>query len=84
MGDSLPALHDPHNGRLRLVMSVRGNPLVRFLVLFFRLFELDLVDFDSVLWVCEAVVDGELVVFANVSPLRCFAQDSVFGACEGL
>ena len=57
MLDRLPALHNPHNGRLGLVMSVSSNPLVRFLILLFGLFELDLVDLDSVLGVREAVVD---------------------------
>ncbi len=84
MSDGLPALHDAHNGRLRLVMPVRGNTLVRFLVLFFGLFELDLVDLDPVLGVREAVVDGEPIVFADISPFRCFTEYSVFGTCEGL
>lgn len=81
VSDSLSALHNPHNGRLRLVMPVRGNTLVRFLIFLFGLFELDLVDLDPVLGVREAVVDGESIVLANTSAFRRFTEDSVFGTC---
>lgn len=65
-------------------MPVGGNTLVRFLVLFFGLLELDLVDLDPVFGVREAVVDGESIVFADIPPFGRLTEDSVFGTCEGL
>lgn len=84
MHDRLPALHDPHDRRLRLVVAVRRDPLVRFLVLGFRLLELDLVDLDAVLRVGEVAVEGEGVGRVDVLAFGRFGQDAVSGAGEGL
>ena len=57
MTDLLPALHDPHDRRLRLIVSISSYTLMCLLVLLFRLFELDLVDLDAHLGVAEGGVE---------------------------
>lgn len=69
---------------MRLVVPVRGDPLMGLLVLGFRLFELDLVDLDAVFGVGEAEVDGEGVCVVDVFAFGRFGEDTVFCAGEGL
>lgn len=76
----LPALHDPHNSRLRFVISIRSYTLVGLLVLLFRLFGLDLVDFDAVSWVGEVEVHGECVGVVDIFTSGLFVEDAVLGA----
>jgi hypothetical protein len=57
---------------------------VRFLVLFFGLFELDLVDFDAVFGVREVRVEGEGVGGGDVFAFGVFGEGTEFGAGEGL
>ncbi len=73
MPDRLAALHNPHDGRLSLIMPVGRNALVRLFVFFPGLFELDLIDFDAIFGIRKGVIDGEGVVLANVSALGCLA-----------
>ena len=80
--DGLAALHDAHNGRLRLVLSVALDVLVRRPVLFLGLLELDLIDFDSILDVGKRQVDLEAVGRVDVSAFGSLGQDSVFGTGE--
>lgn len=47
---------------------------MRFLVLFFRLFELHLVDFDTVFGMVEVSVDGECIRVVDVSSLGMFGE----------
>jgi hypothetical protein len=47
----LPALHDPYNSSLSLVISIRGHTFIR----------LNLVNLDVVFGVVEARVEGESV-----------------------
>jgi len=49
VSDSLLALHDPHNGCLGLELTISVYTFVRFLILFFRLFELHLINLDAIL-----------------------------------
>lgn len=53
MADSLPCLEDSDNGSLRLVVAISSDTLVRLLVLGCCFLELDGVDLDTVLRVCE-------------------------------
>jgi hypothetical protein len=55
-----------------------------FLVFFFSLFELDLVDFDAVLRVFEVRVDGEGVRDVDLAAAGVFGEGTEFGAGEGL
>lgn len=54
------------------------------LVLGFGFFGLDLIDFYTVLGVREGKVDGERVVGIDVFTFRCFAENAVTSAGEGL
>ena len=84
MLDLLLALHDAHDGRLRLVLSIRCDSLMRLLVLLLCLLELDLIDLDAVLRVREAQVDDELVRGIDVLASRGLGQHAVLGAGERL
>ena len=84
MPDRLAALHDAHNGRLSLVLPVRRHPLVRLLVLFLGLLELDRVDLDSVFRVLEPQVHAECVRVIDVPAAWVLGQWAEFGAREGL
>lgn len=66
MRDLLATLQNPYNRRLAFEVAVLGDADVGFFVLFFRFFELDLVDFDAVFGVLEVWVDGEGVCFVDV------------------
>ena len=84
MCNSLPALHDPNNSRLGLVIAIRSYTLVGLLVLLFCLFGLDLVDLDAVPWVCEVEIHGEVVSVVNVFTSWLLVKDAVLSAGEGL
>lgn len=77
--DRLATLHDPHNGRLGLEMPVCRDPLVRRLVLLLRLLQLDLVDLDAHLGVCESWIVREGVCRVDILALRVLRQDPVLG-----
>lgn len=66
MRDDLTALHDTDNRRLRLVVSIRGNPFVRALVFLLGFLELDLVDLDAHLGIGEAPIVGEYVGLVDI------------------
>lgn len=53
MADSFPRLKDSDNGSLCLVVTVSSDAFVRLLVLGCRFLELDGVDLDAVLGICE-------------------------------
>ena len=57
---------------------------MRLLVLLLGLFELDLIDTDSVLGVAEIGVDGELIACIDVLALRVLEQRPQLGASQGL
>lgn len=80
----LPALHDPHHCRLALKVAVRGNALVRLLVLLLCLLELHLVDLDAVFLVHKHRVDGKRVRRVDFARLWRLGQGSQFRACQGL
>lgn len=84
MADALPGLQDAHNSGLGLVVAVGGDALVGLLVLGGRLFELDRVDFDAVLGVGEARVEGEGVGWGDFARAGVFGEGLDFGAGEGL
>lgn len=84
MRNTLPTLHDAHNGGLRLKLSVRGHALVRVLVLFFCLFELDAVNFHAVFGVGEGGVESEGVGGVDVTAFGVLCEGAEFGAGEGL
>lgn len=53
----LATLHDPHDGRLRLKVSVGRHSLVRLLVLLLRLLQLNLIDLDPELLVRKGRIE---------------------------
>lgn len=84
MRDFLVTLHDAHYRRLCLVVSVRCHPLMRRLVLFLGLFQLDLVDLDPHLRVAEPRIVLEFVRGLHFPTFRVFSQHPVLGACQRL
>jgi hypothetical protein len=82
--DALARLEDAHDRRLRLVVPVGRDALVRLLVLGGRFLELDRVDFDAVFGVGERRVEREGVGRRNVAALGVLAEGPDLGACEGL
>lgn len=82
MLDGLAALHDAHNRRLGLIVSVGRDSFVGCLVLLLGLLQLDLVDLDAHLGIGEASIVGEDIGCFYLLTLRCFRQDTVFGASE--
>ena len=84
MRNRLAALHDAHNRRLALEITVLSDADMCFLVLLFSLLELDLVDFDAILGVREVGVDAEGVCGVDFAAAGSFEEGLEFGACEGL
>jgi hypothetical protein len=84
MRDLLPALHHPHNRRLRLELPVSGDTHVRLFVFFFRLFELDGIDFDAVLGMRKGSVEAESVSWGDFTTFGCFCKRSEFGTGKRL
>lgn len=81
MRNRLATLHDTHNRRLRLIVSIRRDSFVSRLVLFLGFFELDLVDFDAHLGVLERAVVGEFVGVVDILAFGFLGKDSILGAC---
>lgn len=84
MADGLPALHDAHDSRLGLEISVLRHAHVRFFVFFFGFFELDLVDLDAVFGVGKVGIKGESVGGRDVFAFGVFGEGAQFGAGERL
>ena len=84
MRDRLARLHNAHDGRLRLILPVRRDALVRLLILLGRLLQLDGVDLDAVPLVVEVEVHGECIRVVDVAAFRVFGQGAEFRACERL
>lgn len=84
MPDCLAALHDAHHGCLRLVTSIGSNALVRLFVLLERLFELDGVDLDAILFVLEGLVERESVCVFNVATLGMLRDRAQLGTSQRL
>lgn len=74
MRDQLATLENADDSGLTLEVAIFRNTNVCFLVLFLCLFELDLVDLDTVLGVLEVLVDGERVGFVDVAALWMFCK----------
>ena len=72
----LSTLENANDSSLALEVAVLGNAGMSFLILFFRLFELDLVDLDTVLGMLEVRVDRERVGFIDVSASRMLRERS--------
>lgn len=84
MRNGLPALHDPNNCCLRLVIAVRSYTLVCLLIFLFGLFGLNLINLDTVPWVREVEVHGESVSVLDVFTSWLFAEDAILSASKGL
>lgn len=84
MRDDLAAFHDPHDRRLRLIVSVRRDPLVCGLVLLLGLLQLDLVDLDPHLRVRECRVIRKDICWIDVFALGLLGEHPIFGARQGL
>lgn len=84
MRDGLAALHDAHNRRLCLIVSVGRDSFVSRFVLLLGLLQLDLVNFDAHLGVGEARIVREHVGRFDFLALGRLRQDAVFGACQRL
>ena len=80
----LPALHDPDNSRLRLVVAIRSYTLVGLLVLLFSFFGLDLIDLDAVSWMGKVKIHREGVRVADVFTSWLFIENAIIGASKGL
>ena len=80
MLNRLATLHDPHNRRLRLVVSVRCHSFVRRLVFLLGFFELDLIDFDAHLGVLEGAVVREFIRVVDVFAFGFLGEYSILGA----
>lgn len=84
MRNALPALHNPNNSRLRLVIAIRSYTLVGLLIFLFGLFGLDLVDLDAVPWVGEVEIHREGICIVDVFASWLFVEDAVLGTGKGL
>ena len=84
MPQLLPAFHNTDDGSLSLVLPVLGHTFKGLFLLFFRFFELDLVDFDAKLGLREVPVHAEVICREDVFPLRLLLEDAVFSTREGL
>ena len=84
MRDGLSALHDPDNGRLRLIIAVRSDTLVCLLILLLGLFGLDLIDLDAIPRVGEVEIECKHVCVIDVFTFWLFVKDAVLGAGKGL
>lgn len=84
MRNDLATFHDTHDRRLRLQVTICCHPFVRRLVLLLRFLQLDLVDLDSHLGVCEPRVVCKLIRPLHLPTLRCLAEHSVFGTGQRL
>lgn len=84
MRNGLPAFHDPDNGRLRFVITIRSYTLVRLLILLFGFFGLDLVDLDAIPWVRKVEIHSESVGVPDVFTSWLFAEDAILSAGKGL
>ena len=84
MRDGLPALHDPDNSRLRLIIAIRSDTFVGLLILLFSLFGLNLVDLDAVPRMGEAEVHCEGICVIDVFTFWLFTEDAVLSAGKGL
>ena len=82
VADSLLALHDAHNCSLCFVVAVGSYALMRLLVLFLCLLQLDLVDFDPHLGVVEGRRKREGIGLVDFAALGMLAEDLVFGTGE--
>lgn len=67
MRNQLATLEDANDCGLALEVAVFGDADVSLLILFFRLFELDLIDLDAIFGMLEVRVDRECVCFVDVS-----------------
>jgi hypothetical protein len=70
MTDALARLQNSDNGGLSLVVAVRGNALVGFLVLGSCFLELDCVDLYAVFGIGKGCVECEGIGFVNVTTFR--------------
>ncbi len=59
MGDGLAAFHDPHDGCLRLIISICHHPFMRLFVLLLGFLGLDLIDLNAVFGVGEIKIHGK-------------------------
>ena len=84
MRDGLPALHDPDDSCLRLIIAIRSDTLVCLLILLFSLFGLDLVDLDAIPRVGEIEIHCKHVCVIDVFTFWLFVEDAVLGAGKGL
>ena len=84
MRDGLSALHDPDNSRLRLIIAIGGDTLVRLLILLLGLFGLDLVDLDAIPRVGEVGIQCKFVGVIDIFTFWLLVEDAVLGAGEGL
>lgn len=84
MRDRLSTLHNPHNRRLSLVLSVLMHPLMRLLIFFLRFLQLDLIDLDPVLGICESEVRGKGVVVIDLPSFGMFCKHTELGTGERL
>ena len=82
--DGLSALHDPNNGRLRLIIAIRSDTLVCLLILLLGLFGLDLIDLDAIPRVGEVEIESKHVCVVDVFTFWLFVEDAVLGAGKGL
>lgn len=84
MRNALPALHDPYNGRLGLIVAIRSDTFVGLLILLLGLFGLDLIDLDAVPRVGEVDIHGKSIGVVDLFTSWVFVEDAVLSAGKGL
>ena len=84
MRNTLSALHDPDNCRLRLEITIRRHTLVGLLIFLFGLLGLDLVDLDTVPWMGEVEVHGKAICLIDIFTSWLFREDAEPGAGKRL
>ena len=65
-------------------MTIGRDSFMCFLILFFGLLKLNLVDLDAVLGVCEVEIHGKRIRMVNILAFWRLGQYSVLGTCKGL
>ena len=79
MPEALSRLHDAHDGRVDLVLSILEDALGRLLIVCLRLAHLDRVDLDTEERMLEATVEMETVALVNLATLWLLSEHAYLG-----
>ena len=76
--------HYPHDGRIYLVLAILKDFLICLLILFLRLFKLNLIDFDSKQFVLEFFVKRKHIIRVDFDSFWAFEQNGHFATRQWL